>query len=456
MPPKKASVNMKIGHNKKANSQNKADDIAPSGLNQNTTPAEQSLVGDGRVNDELRSHHGDTLPFAAGGNGIGDSILHHLRAQDDHINRLSNTVDELRKTVAEMKETLAKQRNESQQNHPSITDAPSGDKFDLVASVLKEIRSKDDQVERLKIKNDVLTLKLRYLEGKSSESNAGGQSDIMDDYVDESIDRSNRRAVKVPLKESDDGVQPNPRSQRSDTVERHQCPEVQVSVPTPRAQQAKRPLTSNVEAGTAAAEIEMEQARTKPPAKKPRLSSSKALAPKNQKAPATRGRPPGRTKTQAKTVTSVKPGATDDPGEQNEKSSPPDLPLRNVSSTSNFSTTSATKETDNQESTPVTGTQQKRRSARSATKQSRRPSVAPPPEQEQGQGQGQEPNEPTIPASDMSVGEDLRMDDPSSKEFHDEQERIQKESIAARDRLVEMAMQREEAMDMAEGVGRDH
>lgn len=444
MPGKRSCVNPKKTNRKKIVVPPQTDDSNALPRDPNRAPAEQSLTADRQLNDELHSRREGMGPSALGENQPGDSILEHLREQDNHINRLSNTVDELRKTMGEMSETLTKLRDEGQQHRPSTTE-PSGDKFDLVASALREIRSKDDMVERLKLKNDVLTLKIRYLEEKYPEDTAGGLSNNFDDYFEERVDRPQPGSVKVPLKGCDDRVQSNPTPSDPNERERRQCPEVQIPVPARQNRQAKRRSTSNAEAGTTAAETE--QPPVKPPAKKQRRSSTKARAPKNsdinQQDSIERGRQSATTNA-APTTATAEPQIATEPVENN--ASHPALPLRHIPSspsTSNLSTASTAKEADNPDSTTAPTTQQRRRSARSATRLSRRPSVSPSPEESQR----------VIPASDETVAEDRSASDPSPKDLQDEQERIRKEQIAARDKLVELAMRREEALDMAENMG---
>src|SRR5688572_21071259 len=105
MPPKKRhTVNLKSGKKKLQTQQQKAsdevvpDDSVPS-HDEPAARAEKLGTGGHSGVDEHNGSHDVHLEHPPGGEDTTSSILEHLRTQDDHINRLSNTVDELRKTM---------------------------------------------------------------------------------------------------------------------------------------------------------------------------------------------------------------------------------------------------------------------------------------------------------------------------------------------------------------------
>ena len=356
------------------------------------------------------------------------SILQHLIDQNNTINYLAGTVDELRNMMGKMNETLTKLQCREQAARPAPENS-SQDQFDLVATVLGEIRSKDDKVERLKLKNDVLALKIRYLEEKYAENGAGDLSNHpSDDYFDDNSNLENPRPVKVPLKGCDGGSAANPNPlEPGERREGSQRPEVQVQV-RPRQQQVQRKRRSTSNTDTESAAVQPEQPPTKPPAKKPKRSSSQAPAPEkltpNQPGPAKRGRGRSRKSSMAGTAAAATAKSRSAIDLTEKQPSEPHVPAS--SSTSNLSTATTAKEA-------APGTQQRRRSTRSATRRSR-PSTP----------------SPVGPATaDVPVIEDGAEHDDLA-EVHDEQERKRKEKIAARDKMVELAMRREEAM-MATG-----
>ncbi|KAK2764550.1 hypothetical protein FQN54_009245 [Arachnomyces sp. PD_36] len=438
MPPKKRpSVNLK---RKKAPVQRKADEVASSFHDQiaaaaaEEPPIEQDVVNGGSNIAPTR----DVDP-SLDANQIGGSILQHLRNQDDHINRLSSTVDELRKTMGEMSESLKKLVNENRQHPSSAADASSGNQFDLVASVLREMRSKDDKAEKLQLQNDVLTLKIRHLEERQSGNCGGRLPTEPQNPRSEDNDRPDPMSVKVPLRGCDDRVPENLVASSAAPIQQR-FPEVQVTVPAPRGRQTKRRSTSNLGSRPATADPG-KPSDVEPPAKKPRRYSAKDPVSKSsatdQKAQVKRGRSLPRSSATTVISATEAPVITDPDENKVSHAAPPLQQIHTSSPTSNLSTASTAKE-DPREPVTAPETQRRRRSERSSTRMSRRPSLE----------QAPQTSQQVIPASDGTEGEEQSADDRPAKESkQDEQERLRKEQIAARDRLVELTMRREEAMN---------
>jgi len=90
-------------------------------------------------------------------------MQHHMQHQGRSIDQISSSVNNLHDTMSELKNSFTSLRIEL--NGPNRYSAESnGPSFDMVATVLKELKSKSDEIEKLKLEIEALKLKARIAE----------------------------------------------------------------------------------------------------------------------------------------------------------------------------------------------------------------------------------------------------------------------------------------------------
>jgi hypothetical protein len=93
------------------------------------------------------------------------SVRQQIQSQGMSLNRISSTVDELHDTMAELKHAFTALRIELNVPAHRIQDSETMDGgLDMVKTVLKELKSKADDIEKLRLENESLKLKNKYLE----------------------------------------------------------------------------------------------------------------------------------------------------------------------------------------------------------------------------------------------------------------------------------------------------
>lgn len=98
------------------------------------------------------------------------SVRQQIQNQGVSINRLSSTVSNLHDTMNELKHAFTALRLELSNSpipYPSEPDRTEGG-FDMLAAVLKELKNKSDEIDRLKLENEGMKLKIKYLEERVS------------------------------------------------------------------------------------------------------------------------------------------------------------------------------------------------------------------------------------------------------------------------------------------------
>ncbi|EED22773.1 conserved hypothetical protein [Talaromyces stipitatus ATCC 10500] len=90
-----------------------------------------------------------------------------LYNQGASLSRISNTVEELHDTMADLKQSFKALRLELNTTPSARNPEYHGDEaMQMLRTVLKELQSKSDEIEKLKLENESLKLKARYLQGR--------------------------------------------------------------------------------------------------------------------------------------------------------------------------------------------------------------------------------------------------------------------------------------------------
>ncbi|OQE26287.1 hypothetical protein PENSTE_c005G06940 [Penicillium steckii] len=111
------------------------------------------------------SFQGDALvPAGATDFRSMDPVMqHHMQHQGRSIDQISSSVNNLHDTMSDLKNSFTSLRIEL--NGPNRYSGDSnGPSFDMVATVLKELKSKSDEIEKLKLEIEALKLKARIAE----------------------------------------------------------------------------------------------------------------------------------------------------------------------------------------------------------------------------------------------------------------------------------------------------
>jgi hypothetical protein len=95
-----------------------------------------------------------------------------MQHQGRSIDQISNSVNHLQDTMADLKHSFTSLRIELNGPSRSINDHGSmgGPGFDMIATVLKELKSKSDEIEKLKLEIEALKLKNRFMEERKPSS----------------------------------------------------------------------------------------------------------------------------------------------------------------------------------------------------------------------------------------------------------------------------------------------
>ncbi|KAJ5999748.1 hypothetical protein N7481_000157 [Penicillium waksmanii] len=94
---------------------------------------------------------------------LDPAMQHHMQHQGRSIDQISSSVNNLHDTMADLKLSFNSLRIEL--NVPTrYGGESSGPGFDMVATVLKELKSKSDEIEKLKLEIEALKLKARIAE----------------------------------------------------------------------------------------------------------------------------------------------------------------------------------------------------------------------------------------------------------------------------------------------------
>ncbi|KAL2799970.1 hypothetical protein BJX66DRAFT_210659 [Aspergillus keveii] len=379
------------------------------------------------------------------------TVEHQIQRQGLSLDHISSSVSNLHDTMYELKQSFTAMRIEL--NGPArapndVGDLTHGD-FNMVTTVLKELKSKADEIEKLKLEIEALKLRNRYMEEQTARQTLlpppseallpevgtpgllqtsrkrpfpfpehyqgirdrpvadsfDDDDDGEDSMVDFSLHESRMPAIKIPLRDRETPTEPvhDPNASRS--------PRLQIEVS--RSAQTEEPAS-----------------------KRPRLSSST-----NTRASAkARGRPPKSTQTTPDLAENTKPAPLH---EQN----------GNTTTTNRDRDRDHPFSTPNDQETPLQNRPGRSRSLRSRSRPPSRHRISTGGDIEKDIGKTQQNTEiNTKPVVELEK-ENSQIETnghrtslvPGNKNERSSEKR--KAQSAARDMMAKMAMQREEAMD---------
>lgn len=103
--------------------------------------------------------------------GYDVSVSRQIQHQGFSIDHISSSVNNLHDTMSELKQAFTALRIEL--NGPGRlsleTGTPGSSDYDMITTVLKELRSKSEEIERLKLEMEAVKLKNRYLEEQAAK-----------------------------------------------------------------------------------------------------------------------------------------------------------------------------------------------------------------------------------------------------------------------------------------------
>jgi hypothetical protein len=102
---------------------------------------------------------------------LDPSVQRQMLSQGRSIDQISNSVNHLQDTMSDLKHSFTALRIELNGPNRHIGEGPTlqGHDFDMIATVLKELKSKSDEIEKLKLEIEALKLKNRYMGGHSPQ-----------------------------------------------------------------------------------------------------------------------------------------------------------------------------------------------------------------------------------------------------------------------------------------------
>lgn len=103
--------------------------------------------------------------------GYETSVSQQIQHQGFSIDHISSSVNNLHDTMSELKHaftTLRIELNGPNRLSSETSNSPSSD-FDMIATVLKELKSKSEEIERLKLEMEALKLKNQYMEKQTAK-----------------------------------------------------------------------------------------------------------------------------------------------------------------------------------------------------------------------------------------------------------------------------------------------
>ncbi|KAL5048381.1 hypothetical protein BDW71DRAFT_177578 [Aspergillus fruticulosus] len=374
------------------------------------------------------------------------SVEHHIQQQGQSLDHISSSVSNLHDTMHELKNAFTAMRIELNGPNRFLNEQDlANTDFNMVATVLKELKSKADEIEKLKLEIEALKLRNRFAEEHTARQtqhslvveaplpevrspgllqgsrkrpfpfpehyNGARQRPEPDSFDDEdglednmaefSLAETNTPPVKIPLKDHETTMEP-------------------VHDPSPRLQ---------IEVDHSAYQTLQSLSSDEPAAKRPRLASENSSF--NRKP---RGRPPRKSISQADSAQNSKPSLLDEQNSNNYQATPnmEQKPLeersarshrlRSRSRAASLNTRNRRLSTDNVDKTQP------------------------------------DTNTPSEPSTQLAVklgkeNADLEITGPNAnegKKTKAEMNGKRKAQAAARDNLAKLALQREEAMDTEE------
>ncbi|KAL4900714.1 hypothetical protein BDW74DRAFT_161420 [Aspergillus multicolor] len=379
------------------------------------------------------------------------SVQHHIQQQGQSLDHISSSVSTLHDTMHELKNAFTAMRIElnGPNRFPTDQDLANTD-FNMVTTVLKELKHKADEIEKLKLEIEALKLRNRYMDEQTARQ--AQQTLVVEAPLPEvrspgllQSDHGSRKRP-FPFPEHYNGVRERPvpdsfDDDLEDNLAEFSLGEREIDIPSVKIPLKDHETTTEpVYDPSPRLQIEVNHSAyhtppslsDEPAAKRPRLSSSANSTSNPNKRP--RGRPSRKSISQTDAPQSFDPSPLN---EQHPQSTPTDQqkPLENRPTRSN----------------------RLRSRSRAASPNSRtrnRQSLDNSEKTQENTGM----NTPTEPSVQLAVelgkeNADLELTVPHANEGKKTKAELnerRKAQAAARDHMAKLAMQREEAMDTEE------
>lgn len=123
--------------------------------------------------DRTSVQPGALVPTGSDGGDTNDmTVTQQMQHQGHSIDHISSSVSNLHDTMYELKHAFTALRLELDGPGRFSSDVgnPAGSDFDMIATVLKELKLKTEEIERLKLEVEALKFKNRYMEDHSTKS----------------------------------------------------------------------------------------------------------------------------------------------------------------------------------------------------------------------------------------------------------------------------------------------
>ncbi|KAJ5766047.1 uncharacterized protein N7511_003663 [Penicillium nucicola] len=133
----------------------------------NSTPKEPPRRNSETVQDSALVPAGVSDPT-----NLDPSVQRQMISQGRSIDQISNSVNHLQDTMSDLKHSFTALRIELNGPNRHIGEGSNlqGHDFNMIATVLRELKSKSDEIEKLKLEIEALKLKNRYMGGNSPQS----------------------------------------------------------------------------------------------------------------------------------------------------------------------------------------------------------------------------------------------------------------------------------------------
>lgn len=117
--------------------------------------------------DRTSVHEGSLVPSDTSAQAFVDPMMQrHMQHQGRSIDQISTSVNHLQDTMTDLKHSFTSLRIElnGSNRHVGENGNLNSHGFDMISTVLKELKSKSDEIEKLKLEIEALKLKNRYME----------------------------------------------------------------------------------------------------------------------------------------------------------------------------------------------------------------------------------------------------------------------------------------------------
>ncbi|KAJ5720150.1 hypothetical protein N7493_007028 [Penicillium malachiteum] len=120
------------------------------------------------------SNESALVPSGASGSPMSSmdpAMQQHMQHQGRSIDQISNSVNHLQDTMTDLKHSFTELRIElhGNGNHVGENGDLNSHGFDMITTVLKELKSKSDEIEKLKLEIEALKLKNRFMETREPQ-----------------------------------------------------------------------------------------------------------------------------------------------------------------------------------------------------------------------------------------------------------------------------------------------